>query len=148
MEIILLERVPHLGELGAKVSVKAGFGRNYLIPTGKALLATGENLAIFEARRAALEQASFQRLQKAKERAVALEGLQLFIKAQAGEEDRLFGSIGVQDIIAAAKIAGHELSRNEVHLPESLRQLGEYEVALRLQGDEVVVNIRVTVSAA
>ena len=148
MEIILLERVPQLGNLGDKLRVKPGFGRNFLIPTGRALPATKANLVSFEARRAEIEAAANQRLEQAKVRALALEGLQITLVANAGEEGRLFGSVGPHEIADAVKKMGHALSKTEVHLAVgSIRQLGDYEVALHLLGAEIIAKVRVSVIA-
>ncbi|HXH55211.1 MAG TPA: 50S ribosomal protein L9 [Gammaproteobacteria bacterium] len=148
MEIILLERVAHLGELGDKVRVKPGFGRNFLIPTGRALPATKANLVSFEARRAEIEAAAGERSEKAKERALALEGLNITIAANAGEEGRLFGSVGAHEIAAAVKKMGHTLSKGEVHLAAGpIRQIGDYEVELNLLGEEITAKVRVSVTA-
>ncbi len=146
MEVILLERVPHLGELGDKVRVKPGFGRNFLIPTGRALPATKANLISFEARRAEIEQAANERLQAAKDRALVLEGLNVTIVANAGEEGRLFGSVGAHEIADAVKKMGHALTKGEVRLSAgAIRQLGDFDVDLQLLGDDVTAKIRVSV---
>ncbi len=148
MEVILLERVPHLGQLGDKVRVKPGFGRNFLIPTGRALSATKTNLVAFEARRAEIEAVANARLEKAKERALVLEGLNITITANAGEEGRLFGSVTAHDVVDAVKKMGHTLSKSEIHFTAgSIRQLGEYEIELRLLGEEVTAKVRVSVIA-
>lgn len=148
MEVILLERVSHLGELGDKVRVKPGFGRNFLIPTGRALPATKANLVSFEARRAEIERAANERLQAAKERALVLEGLSVTIVANAGEEGRLFGSVGAHEIADAVKKMGHALTKGEVRLATGvIRQLGEFDVDLHLLGEEVTAKIRVSVIA-
>jgi len=149
VEIILLEQVPNLGNLGEKVRVKPGFGRNYLIPTKKGLPATKANMERFEARRAELEEAAKQRLEEAKARAAAITDLKLTIAAHAGEEGRLFGSIGAHDIVQAALQCGHKLKKNEVRLLEGpIRQIGEYEVELHFVGDEVIAKILLSVIAA
>lgn len=146
MEVILLERVSHLGELGDKVRVKPGFGRNFLIPTGRALPATKANLISFEARRAEIEKAANERLQAAKDRALVLEGLNVTILANAGEEGRLFGSVGPHEIADAVKKMGHTLSKGEVRLATgAIRQLGDFDVDLHLLGDDVTAKIRVSV---
>lgn len=146
MEVILLERVSHLGELGDKVRVKPGFGRNFLIPTGRALPATKANLISFEARRAEIEQAANERLQAAKDRALVLEGLTVTIVANAGEEGRLFGSVGAHEIADAVKKMGHALTKGEVRLASgAIRQLGDFDVDLQLLGDDVTAKIRVSV---
>lgn len=148
MKVILLERVPKLGAFGDEVVVKPGFGRNFLIPTGRALPATKANLVFFESRRAEMEAAANERLEKAKERALVLEGLQISINANAGEEGRLFGSVGAHEIADAAKKMGHALSKGEVHLATGpIRQLGDYEVELHLLSEEVIAKVRVSVIA-
>jgi large subunit ribosomal protein L9 len=137
MEVILLENIGSLGDLGDKVDVKAGFGRNYLIPQGKAVPATADNIAQFEARRAELEAAAAETLAAAQARAEAINGLGLIsIAANAGEEGKLFGSIGTRDIADAVTAAGAEIDKSEVRLPEgALRELGEYEIAIQVHGD-------------
>jgi len=148
VEVILLERVSKLGNLGEKVRVKPGFGRNFLIPTGRALPATAANLVAFEARRAEIEKAAEERLQKAKERALVLEGLTVTIMANAGEEGKLFGSVGAHEISDAIKKMGHAITKGEVRLLEgAFRQLGDYEVELHLLGEEVTAKIRISIVA-
>jgi large subunit ribosomal protein L9 len=148
VEVILLERVSHLGELGDKVQVKPGFGRNFLIPTGRALPATKANLVSFEARRAEIEAAASERSAKAKERALAFEGLNITIAANAGDEGRLFGSVGPHEIADAMKKMGHVVSKGEVHLAAGpIRQVGDYEVELHLLGEEITVKVSVSVTA-
>ncbi len=132
-----------------KVRVKAGFERNFLIPTGKALPATKKNVEFFEIRRAELEAAQNQRLEKAQARALALEGLSLTIAALSGDEGRLFGSVGAHEIVEAVKAIGHDIAKTEVRLLDGpFRQLGEYDVALSLSGEEVTAKIRITVIPA
>lgn len=146
MEVILLENIGNLGSLGDKVDVKAGFGRNYLIPQGKAVPATAEAIAEFEARRAELEAAAAQQLTDAEARAEAINALTLItISANAGEEGKLFGSIGTRDIADAVTAAGAEVDKSEVRLPEgALREIGEYEVAIQVHGDvTAMVNVAV-----
>ncbi|RMG31510.1 MAG: 50S ribosomal protein L9 [Gammaproteobacteria bacterium] len=136
MEVILLEKVANLGDLGDRVKVKPGYGRNYLIPQGKAAPATPENIRRFEAQRAELERAQAEALAKAQARKEALEGQVITIPVKAGEEGRMFGSVGVADIARALTEAGHEVSRHEVRLPEGpFRTLGEFEVTLHLHTD-------------
>lgn len=137
MEVILLENIGNLGGLGDKVDVKAGFGRNYLIPQGKAVPATEDNIAQFEARRAELEAAAAESLAAAEGRAEAINALGLItIAANVGEEGKLFGSIGTRDIAEAVVAAGCEIDKSEVRLPEgALREVGEYEIAIQLHGD-------------
>jgi large subunit ribosomal protein L9 len=137
MEVILLENIGNLGNLGDKVVVKAGFGRNYLIPQGKAVPATEGNSAQFEARRAELETAAATTLGAAETRAEAINALGLIsIAANAGEEGKLFGSVGTRDIAEAITAAGCDIDKSEVRLPEgALRELGEYEVAIQVHGE-------------
>ena len=136
MEVILLQKVDNLGDLGDKVKVRAGYGRNYLVPTGKAKPATPENIKEFEARRAELEQAAREALQAAENRKAQLEGLEVTITAKAGEEGKLFGSIGTADIAEAVTKAGVAVERQEVRLPTGpLRSVGEYEIELHLHSD-------------
>jgi len=137
MEVILLENISNLGDLGDKVDVKAGFGRNFLIPQGKAVPATEANTAEFEARRSELEAAAAQALGSAEARAEAINALGLIsIAANAGEEGKLFGSVGTRDIAEAVAAAGCNIDKSEVRLPEgALRELGEYEIAIQLHGN-------------
>lgn len=136
MEVILLQKVDNLGDLGDKVKVRAGYGRNYLVPTGKAKPATPENIKEFEARRAELEQAAREALQAAESRKAQLEGLEVTITAKAGEEGKLFGSIGTADIAEAVTKAGVAVERQEVRMPTGpLRSVGEYEIELHLHSD-------------
>lgn len=136
MEVILLEKVDKLGDLGDKVQVKSGYARNYLIPQGKAKYATPANIAEFEARRAELEKAAVEALEAAKARAASLEGMEVVITAMAGNEGKLFGSIGTQDIADAVTAAGVPVERREVRLPEgALRMAGEYDIELHLHSD-------------
>ena len=136
MLVILLEKVGKLGELGDKVAVKAGFGRNYLIPYGKAVPATAANVVDFEARRSELEAAAIQRRGGAEARAAQLAELSLVIEANAGDEGKLFGSIGTRDLAAKITAAGVEVSKSEVRLPNgAIRELGEYEIAVQLHSD-------------
>ena len=139
MEVILLENISNLGGLGDKVDVKSGFGRNYLIPQGKAVPATESNVAAFEARRAELEAAAAETLTAAEKRADAINALGLIsIPANAGEEGKLFGSVGTRDIAEALTAAGCEVDKSEVRLPEgALRELGEYEIAIQVHGDVI-----------
>lgn len=137
MEVILLENISNLGTLGDKVDVKAGFGRNYLIPQGKAVPATDDAIAQFEARRAELEAAAAEALAAAEARAAAINALEtITIAANAGEEGKLFGSIGTRDIADAVTAAGVDIDKAEVRLPEgALRDLGEYEINIQVHGD-------------
>lgn len=146
MEVILLENVGSLGSLGDKVAVKAGYGRNFLIPQGKAVPATEENVAVFEARRAELEAAAAATLEAAQKRASAIEALErIEIAATAGDEGKLFGSVGTRDIAESMTQAGVEVDKSEVRLPEGvIRETGEYQVMLQVHG-EVTATITVVV---
>ena len=146
MEVILLESIGNLGSLGDKVDVKAGYGRNFLIPQGKAVPATRDNVAAFEARRDELERAAADTLAAAQTRAEALAGLGLVtIAANAGEEGKLFGSIGTRDLAEAITAAGVEIDKSEVRLPAgALRETGEYSIAVQLHAD-VTVDVEVAV---
>ncbi|SIS48066.1 50S ribosomal protein L9 [Neptunomonas antarctica] len=144
MEVILLEKMGKLGSLGDKVSVKSGFCRNYLFPQGKAVRATADNVTKFEARRAELEKTAAEKVDAANARAEALSGLVVTIASKAGDEGKLFGSIGTRDIAEALAAAGQVVDKSEVRLPEgALRHTGEFEVALHLHAD---VNTTVTVA--
>jgi len=135
--VILLDKVTGLGELGDKVTVKAGYGRNYLIPSGKAVPATKENLVEFEKRRAELEKQAAEKLAAAQERKTAVENLgSVTIAHKAGDEGKLFGSVGTSDIARACSEAGVEVKKAEVRLPEGpMRTTGEFEVVLHLHPD-------------
>ena len=147
MEIILLEKIVNLGNLGDRVTVKPGYGRNYLIPKGKATEASADNIARFEARRAELESRAAESLVGAQTRAEQLAELIVTLAAKAGSEGRLFGSVGAADIAEAVSAAGYELKKQEVRLPQGpIRQIGEYDVTLQLHGD-VKTHIRVNVIA-
>lgn len=136
MEVILLEKVQNLGELGQQVSVKPGFGRNFLIPTGKAVPATKQNVEKFEARRAELEKAQADTLADAQSRADKINELSITIAQKAGTEGKLFGSVTPHDIAEAATAAGVELQKSEVQLPEGpFRMIGEYVVEINLHAD-------------
>jgi len=147
MNVILLERVQNLGDLGDQVSVKAGYGRNFLIPQGKAVSASKDNVAKFETRRAELEKAAAEKLVAAESRKASLEVLEVSITRQAGDEGKLFGSVGTHDIADAITAAGVEVSRAEVRLPEgSLRQTGDYEISIELHSD-VLATVKLSVVA-
>jgi len=147
MEVILLERVANLGNLGDRVKVKSGYGRNFLVPGKKAVPANEANIADFEARRAELEKAAAEVLATAQSRAEAIAGVgAITIKANAGEEGKLFGSIGVTDIVEAAATAGITVERREVSLPEAIRHTGEFEISFQLHSD-VAQAIQLTVEA-
>jgi len=146
MELILLEKVQKLGDLGDKVNVKPGYGRNYLVPSGKAVPATAANITEFEARRNELEKAALAKLSTAEERVGALQGFEVILTANAGEEGKLFGSIGPREIANAVTAKGIELSKAEVIMGEGpIRYTGENEVLLHLHAD-VEVEIKVIVN--
>lgn len=144
MEVILLEKIENVGGIGDQVNVKPGFARNYLLPQGKATLATPANIAKFEARRADLESKANAELEQAQARAAKLEGQKLTLTANAGPEGRLFGSIGTIDIAAACQEKlGTEVGRSEIRLPEGpLRTIGEHAIELHLHTD---LNVTMTI---
>jgi len=148
MEVILLEKVRNLGGLGDQVKVKSGYGRNYLIPTGKAVMATKDNVAKFEERRAELEAKASEQLSAAQARADKLAGLGVVtIAARAGDEGKLFGSVSAADIADAVTAAGVEVAKSEVKLPEGpLRNTGDFELQVVLHTD-VEQNISVQIVA-
>lgn len=147
MDVILLEKIKGLGALGSKVSVKPGYGRNFLIPQGKALPATAKNVADFEARRAELERQEAEALAAATARAEALAQLSVTIASKAGDEGKLFGSVGNRDIADAVTAAGVQLEKHEVRLPEgALRNTGEYEITVYVHSDVSAV-VKVSVVA-
>jgi len=147
MEVILLQKVANLGTIGDRVKVKSGYGRNFLLPAGKATLATAANVAHFESRRAELEKIAGEELGGAQRRAASLAEFRLSITAKAGSEGKLFGSVGTTDIAEACTAAGHEVSRSEVRLPGGpLRSVGEHQVTLHLHTD-VEVTLAVTIVA-
>ena len=148
MEVILLQRVEHLGTLGDRVKVKSGYARNYLLPKSMAAEATEANIAKFEARRAELEKLEADQLSAAQSRAGRLADMVVTIPANAGSEGRLFGSVGPAEIASAVTAAGVEVTKREVLLNDgSIRQTGEYDVTLRLHS-EVEATIRVNVVSA
>lgn len=147
MEIILLEKVHKLGNIGDKVNVKSGFGRNYLIPQGKAVFATKNNVAEFEKRRAELEKKAAEDLAASQKRAEAIKNLNVKIASKSGEEGKLYGSIGTRDIAEAITAAGQKVSKAEVRLPNGpIRQTGEHDITLHLHSD-VDLTIKVNVVA-
>lgn len=149
MEVILLEKVAKLGDLGDKVNVKSGFGRNFLIPYGRAVSATKENLADFETRRAELQAAADASLAAAQVRAEGLADFSITIEANAGDEGKLFGSIGTRDVADAISAAGQEVKKSEVTMSMGvIREVGSYEITLRLHSDvSVVATINVVAEA-
>lgn len=147
MDIILLQRIKNLGKLGDKVSVKAGYGRNFLIPQGKAVAATEANTAAFEARRAELEKQEAEVLAAAQARADQLNEVNIVITAKAGDEGKLFGSIGTRDIADAITEAGVAVTKAEVKLPNgTLRDTGSFDIDLQLHA-EVTATIKLVVVA-
>lgn len=133
MEVILLENIAKLGDLGDKVTVKSGYGRNFLIPQKKAVAATAENLEVFEARRAELEKVAGEKLGEAQTRAEAISALSITIETRAGEEGKLFGSVTVRDIAEAAEAKGVVIEKSEIRMPEGpIRELGEFEIDIHL----------------
>lgn len=146
MNVILLDRIHKLGELGQEVKVKRGYGRNYLIPHGKAVPATKENIALFEVRRAELEKELAVKIAAARERAQQLEALQIVIPVLVGEEGKLYGSVGHVEIVDAIKALGQDTTKQEIQLPNGpIRDIGEYEVELHLHHGEVIAKIKVNV---
>ncbi len=135
MQVILLDKVQNLGALGDTVNVKPGYARNYLIPSGHAVVANDENRAEFETRRAELERQQGDVIARATARAKGLEGVSVSISRKAGDEGKLFGSVGAVDVVEALVAAGHPVERSEVSLPETIRQLGEYSIEVRLEAD-------------
>jgi large subunit ribosomal protein L9 len=145
MDVILLENVENLGGIGDLVKVKPGYGRNYLLPQGKAALATRENMKQIEARRAELEKAAAEELKKAQKRAQSINGLEVVVKANAGSEGKLFGSVGPIDIADALEAIQVEVERAEIRMPEGpIGELGEYPIGVHLHTDvdaEIVVRV-------
>lgn len=147
MEVILLQKIANLGDIGDRVKVKPGYGRNFLLPGGKATLATAENIAKFESRRAELETKAATDLNSARTRAAALEGFTLSITAKAGSEGKLFGSVSTTDIAEACAKAGQRIERAEVRLPGGpIRTAGEHVITLHLHSD-IDVQVPLTVVA-
>jgi len=144
MEVILLDKVANLGNMGEKVKVRGGYGRNFLIPNGKAVPATTANLEAFNERKAELEAAAVEKLSAAQARAEKLKDLTVQVSSKAGDEGKLFGSIGTRDIADAVTEAGVEVAKSEVTLPEGpIRNIGDYEINIHLHSD---VDATVTVS--
>ena len=145
MNVILLEKIGNLGDLGDEVSVKPGFARNYLLPEGKAVTADDENRTVFEGRRAELEASANEKLAEANTRAEKLVDKELSIAVKSGEEGRLYGSVGTQNIADALTAEGIPVERSEIRMPEGvIRVLGEYEIAIQLHTD-VTAQIKVVV---
>lgn len=139
MEVILLEKIANLGNLGDRVTIKAGYGRNFLIPQGKAAKATAAKIKEFEERRAELEKQAAEKLAAAIARGEAISKLSVSIAHKTGDEGRLFGSVGTQNIAEAITAAGVKVEKHEVRLPNGvIRQVGEYDIAINLHTDVVV----------
>lgn len=147
MEVILLEKIRNLGVIGDRVKVKSGYGRNYLVPQGKAVYATSANVAEFEKRRAELEKKEAEVLVSAQQRATALQDLAIIISTNAGDDGKLFGSIGPREISKAYESAGHHVDKSEIDLFNGpIRELGEHEVGLQLHSD-IEIKVKVTIVA-
>ncbi len=147
MEVILLEKVANLGNLGDKVVIKSGYGRNYLVPYGKAVPATATKIAEFELRRAELEKVAIEKLVAAQSRANALSKLEVVIYHKAGDEGRLFGSVGTQNIADAITEAGVSVEKYEIRLPQGvIRLIGEYQIDINCHTD-VVVKMPIKIAA-
>jgi large subunit ribosomal protein L9 len=147
MQVILLEELQNLGDLGDEVKVRAGYARNYLIPQGKAVIASEENRKKFEVRRLELERLHADALSTARARAGTLDGASVRIVRKAGEEGKLFGSVTTSDIVEAMMQTGLELKKSEVHLSAGpIKQVGDYEIAVSLH-PEVHIKINVSVAA-
>lgn len=144
MNVILLDNVENLGGIGDLVSVKAGYGRNFLLPQGKAALATKENITEFEAKRADLEKAAAEELIAAKAREALIQGMELVIAANVGAEGKLFGSVGPIDIAEAFSKVGVEALRSEIRMPDGpIHEIGEFKIGVHLHTD---INVEVTVN--
>ena len=145
MNVILLDNIENLGGIGDLVTVKAGYGRNFLLPQGKAALATKENIADFEARRTELEKAAAEDLTTAKSREALIQGMQLVITANVGAEGKLFGSVGPIDIVEALSKVGVEAARSEIRMPDGpIHEVGEFTIGVHLHTDinvDVAVNV-------
>ncbi|MEO7386927.1 MAG: 50S ribosomal protein L9 [Gammaproteobacteria bacterium] len=145
MDVILLEKVENLGNIGDRVKVRSGYGRNFLLPRGKATLATSTNVAVFEARRAEFEKKEAAELEAARQRAASAGKLALRLSAKAGTEGKLFGSLGTADIAEACTAAGFPVKRSEIRLPDGpIRTLGDHSIELHLHSDvNAVINVTV-----
>jgi large subunit ribosomal protein L9 len=149
MEVILLEKIANLGNLGDKVTIKSGYGRNYLVPQGKAVAATAKKIAEFEARRAELEKAATEKLSAAQKLGNELSKLQIVITHKAGDEGRLFGSVGTHNIADAITAAGIAVEKQQIRLPHgAIRHIGEYPIDINLHSDVIVtLTIKITAEA-
>ncbi|MDD5320965.1 MAG: 50S ribosomal protein L9 [Methylococcales bacterium] len=147
MEVILLEKIANLGNLGDKVTIKSGYGRNYLVPQGKAVAATAKKIAEFEARRAELEKAAAEKLSAAQKLGTELSKLQIVITHKAGDEGRLFGSVGTHNIAEAITAAGIAVGKHQIRLPHgAIRHIGDYPIDINLHSD-VVITLSIKVAA-
>jgi len=148
MEIILLEKIQNLGTIGDQVKVRGGYGRNYLIPQGKAVPATAENIETFETRKSDLLEKANSQLANSQARAEKIKELTITISSKAGDEGKLYGSIGARDIAAAITEAGVEISKSEIQLPNGpIRNVGEHEISLQIHADvNLVMSIEVIAS--
>ena len=146
MQVILLEKIGKLGSLGDLANVKSGYARNFLIPQGKAKPATKANMAEFETIKADLQAKEVTAVKDAQTKAEAMSGVVCTIKANAGDEGKLFGSIGTAEIVESLATSGHEIEKRDVNMPEAIRFVGEYEVSVTLYTD-IIVTIKVIVEA-
>jgi large subunit ribosomal protein L9 len=147
MEVILLEKIANLGNLGDKVTIKSGYGRNYLVPQGKAVAATAKKIAEFEARRAELEKVAAEKLSAAEKLGSELSKLDIVITHKAGDEGRLFGSVGTHNIADAITTAGIAIEKQQIRLPHgAIRHVGEYPIDINLHSD-VVVTLTIKIAA-
>ena len=147
MEVILLEKIANLGNLGDKVTIKSGYGRNYLVPQGKAVAATAKKIAEFEARRAELEKAAAEKLSAAQKLGNELSKLQIVITHKAGDEGRLFGSVGTHNIAEAITAAGIAVEKQQIRLPHgAIRHIGDYPIDINLHSD-VIVTLSIKIAA-
>ena len=149
MQVILLEKITNLGDLGDKVSIKSGYGRNFLIPQGKEVAATEEKIKAFEQRRAELVKVEADKLAAAQKRAEAISKLNVVIEQKAGEEGKLFGSVGTADIASAISAAGAEVQKHEIRMPDGvIRNIGEYDIDISLHSDvTATLSIKVVAEA-
>ncbi|MBM4207980.1 MAG: 50S ribosomal protein L9 [Gammaproteobacteria bacterium] len=139
MEVILLEKIAKLGNLGDKVKIKAGYGRNYLVPQGKAVPATAQKIAEFEARRAELERVAAEKMAEAQTEAEKIAKMEIVIAHKAGDEGRLFGSVGAHNIVEAINAAGGQVDKHQVRLPHgAIRHVGDYDIDVNLHSDVTV----------
>ena len=147
MEVILLEKIANLGNLGDKVNIKSGYGRNYLVPQGKAVAATAKKIAEFEARRAELEKAAAEKLDAAQKLGNELGKLEIVITHKAGDEGRLFGSVGTHNIAEAITAAGIAVEKQQIRLPHgAIRHIGDYPIDINLHSD-VIVTLSIKIAA-